>query len=126
MIGTNHDLESIQRVLDCRILELKQLASAAPDQAWVSGQLATLGRERITVSAILVHRRIEAAKKIVDLAGGLLETAHSPAALLRERGRPDPGTGLTAVAFSKSSAAGLILSSHTRQRSDRSASDLVD
>jgi hypothetical protein len=90
MIGTNHDLESIQRVLDCRILELKQLASAAPDQAWVSGQLATLGRERITVSAILVHRRIEAAKKIVDLAGGLLETAHSPAALLRERGRPDP------------------------------------
>lgn len=68
MIGTNHDLESIQRVLDCRILELKQLASAAPDQAWVSGQLATLGRERITVSAILVHRRIEAAKKIVDLA----------------------------------------------------------
>jgi hypothetical protein len=33
---------------------------------------------------------------------------------------------LTAVAFSKSSAAGLILSSHTRQRSDRSASDLVD
>jgi hypothetical protein len=51
MIGTNRDLESIRRVLDSRIMELKQLASAAPDQAWVYGRLAALGRERITVSA---------------------------------------------------------------------------
>jgi hypothetical protein len=65
MIGTNRDLKSIQRILDCRIVELKQLSSAASDPAWVSARLAALGRERIAVSAILANRRIEAAKKVV-------------------------------------------------------------
>ena len=65
MIGTNRDLRSIRRILDCRIMELKQLAAASSDPAWISAQLAALGRERITVSAILANRRIEARKKVV-------------------------------------------------------------
>ena len=68
MIGTNRDLKSIQRILDCRIMELKQLARGASDPAWISARLTALGRERIAVSAILANRRIEAAKKIVDLS----------------------------------------------------------
>jgi hypothetical protein len=65
MIGTNRDLRSIQQTLDCRIIELKQLADATSDQAWISARLTALGRERIAVSAILANRRIEAAKKVV-------------------------------------------------------------
>jgi hypothetical protein len=68
MIGTNRDLKSIQHILDYRITELKQFASRGPGAAWVSLQLAALGRERIAVSAILANRRIEATKKIVDLS----------------------------------------------------------
>jgi hypothetical protein len=68
MIGTNRDLGSIQQILDCRIMELKQLASATPDRAWVSAELTALGRDRIAVSAILANRRIEAAKRVVVLS----------------------------------------------------------
>jgi hypothetical protein len=68
VIGTNFDLKAIQHILDCRIMELKQLVGAAPDQAWISDRLAAIGRQRIAVSAILVNRRIEAAKKVVDLS----------------------------------------------------------
>lgn len=68
MIGTNRDLKSIQRILGCRIIELKQLAGNAPEQGWISNRLTTLGRERIAVSATLVNRRTEAAKKVVDLS----------------------------------------------------------
>ena len=68
VIGTNRDLKSMQHILNCRITELKQLASAAPEQGWISDRLTTLGRERIAVSATLVNRRTEAAKKVVDLS----------------------------------------------------------
>jgi|SRR5271166_4848144 len=99
MIGTNRDLELIQRVLDCRILELKQFGSAAPDQAWVSGQLAALGRERITVSAILVNRRLEAAKKVVDLTRWFTgNSAFSSGFAQRARPSRPRGTLSTALA----------------------------
>ena len=68
VIGTNRDLKSMRRILNCRITELKQLAGAAPEQGWISDRLTTLGRERIAISATLVNRRTEAAKKVVDLS----------------------------------------------------------
>ena len=68
VIGTNRDLKSMQRIRNCRITALKQLASAVPEQGWISDRLTTLGRERIAVSATLVNRRTEAAKKVVDLS----------------------------------------------------------
>jgi hypothetical protein len=68
MIGTNRDLKSMQRILDCRIIALKQLAGAAPEQNWISRRLAFLSRQRIAVCATLVNRRIEAARHIVDLS----------------------------------------------------------
>ena len=74
MIGTNRDLKSMQRILNCRITELKQLAGAAPEQGWISDRLTTLGRERIAVSAILANRRIEAAKKVVVFSRWLTGT----------------------------------------------------
>lgn len=60
-------LKLIQRKLDRRILELTQLVGGSPNPEWISDQLATLGRERIAVAAILTNRRIEGAKKVVDL-----------------------------------------------------------
>ena len=68
VIGTNRDLKSMQRILDCRIIELKQLAGDAPEQNWISDRLAVLSRQRIAVCATLVNRRIEAARHIVDLS----------------------------------------------------------
>jgi hypothetical protein len=68
VIGTNRDLKSIQRILDCKIIELRQLSNAAPEQRWISDRLATLGRQRIAISAALVNRRIEAAKTVVELS----------------------------------------------------------
>ena len=68
MIGTNRDLKSMQRILDWRITELKQLADDAPEQNWISDRLAFLSRQRIAVCATLVNRRIEAARHVVDLS----------------------------------------------------------
>jgi len=68
MIGTNRDLKSIQRHLDCRIMALSRPAGAAAEQAWVTDQLTALARQRITVSSILANRRIEAAKQVVDFS----------------------------------------------------------
>jgi hypothetical protein len=74
MIGTNRDLKSIQRILDCRIMELKQLARGGSDPAWNSARLTALGHQRIAVSAILANRRIEAAKKVVVFSRWLTGT----------------------------------------------------
>jgi len=74
MIGTNRDLKSIQRILDCRIMELKQLARGGSDPAWNSARLTALGHQRIAVSAILANRRIEAAKKVVVFSHWLTGT----------------------------------------------------
>jgi hypothetical protein len=79
MIGTNRDLKSIQRILDSRITELSRLSAAPPEEAAVFDRLADLRRERITVAAALVNRRIESAKRVVDLSrwftgGGVLLT----------------------------------------------------
>ena len=74
MIGTNRDLKSIQRILDCRIMELKQLARGGSDPAWISARLTALGRQRIAVSAILANRRIEAAQKVVVFSRWLTGT----------------------------------------------------
>jgi hypothetical protein len=68
VIGTNRDLKSMQRILDWRITELKQLADDAPEQNWISDRLAFLSRQRIAVCATLVNRRIEAARHVVDLS----------------------------------------------------------
>ena len=68
MIGTNRDLRSMQRILDDQKIELKRLACADREQTWISERLSSLGRERVAVSATLVNRRTEAAKKVVDLS----------------------------------------------------------
>jgi len=91
MIGTNRDLKSIQRILDCRIEELKQFAAATSDAAWISARLTALNRKRITVSAILANRRIEAAKKVVVLSrwltgNGALHSARSKQAHIEPLG----------------------------------------
>jgi hypothetical protein len=68
VIGANRDLKSMQRILECRIIELKQLAGDAPARDWITDRLAVLSRQRIAVCATLVNRRIEAARPIVDLS----------------------------------------------------------
>jgi hypothetical protein len=78
--GTNRDLTSMQRVLDCRIIELAQLTCTAQDQAWIRGRLTSLGRQPVVVSPTLVNRRSEATKNVVDFSAGLPEMARCLAA----------------------------------------------
>jgi len=68
MIGTNRELKSIQRSLDRQIIELSRLARAAPHKSSASDRLTELGRQRIRISAVLANRRIEAAKRVVELS----------------------------------------------------------
>lgn len=75
MIGTNRELMSIQRILDCRILALRQSINGVPDPDCIAARLTALGRERIAVSAIPANRRIEAAKKVVDLTRWFTENS---------------------------------------------------
>jgi hypothetical protein len=65
MIGTNRDLIEIRHLLDLEILRLQALAADAPGLGWVERRLAMMCRQRISVCAALVNRRIEAANKVV-------------------------------------------------------------
>ncbi len=65
MIGTNRDLVKIQHMLDHEIRRLRELAADAPGPCWIDRRLETMCRQRISVCAALVNRRIEAAHKVV-------------------------------------------------------------
>lgn len=65
MIGTNRDLAEMQRLLDREILLLKHLAAGTPAPSWIEGRLALTCRQRISVCAAMVNRRVEAAHKVV-------------------------------------------------------------
>ena len=65
MIGTNRDLREIRHLLDHEILRLRELAADAPGLDWVDRRLELMCRQRISVCAALVNRRIEAANRVV-------------------------------------------------------------
>lgn len=66
MIGTNGDLEQMQRVLDREIMRLQELSVNARGRRWVSRQLQAVCCQRVAVSTALTNRRVEAANKVVD------------------------------------------------------------
>jgi hypothetical protein len=96
MIGTNRELESIGRMLDCRILELSRLARGTPERASASRQLTALIRQRLAVSAVLANRRIEASEKVVEFSrwltgdGALFDAVAAADRVTRFRRRPVP------------------------------------
>ncbi len=65
MIGTNRDLVEMQQTLDREILRLNHLAGGTSGPRWIETRLALMCRQRISVCAALVNRRIEAANKVV-------------------------------------------------------------
>jgi hypothetical protein len=68
MIGTNRDLVQMQQILDREISRLNRLAGGARDTERIETRLATMCRQRISVCAALVNRRIEAANKVVEFS----------------------------------------------------------
>jgi hypothetical protein len=68
MIGTNRDLIEIRRLLDREIHRLQELAADMPSPGWVDRRLETMCRQRISVCAALVNRRMEAANEVVVFA----------------------------------------------------------
>jgi hypothetical protein len=68
MIGTNQDLVEMQRILDREILRLHRLTSGTRGPAWIENRLELLCRQRISVCAALVNRRIEAANQVVEFS----------------------------------------------------------
>jgi hypothetical protein len=67
MIGTNRDLAEMQQILDREILRLNLLAGSR-GPGGIDQRLALMCRQRISVCAALVNRRIEAANKVVEFS----------------------------------------------------------
>jgi hypothetical protein len=68
MIGTNWDLVQMQQILDREIFRLNRLAGGARGPGGIETRLAMMCRQRISVCAALVNRRIEAANKVVEFS----------------------------------------------------------
>ena len=68
MIGTDRDLVEMQRILDREIFRLNRLAGGARGPGGIETRLAMMCRQRISVCAALVNRRIEAANKVVEFS----------------------------------------------------------
>jgi hypothetical protein len=83
MIGTNRDLVEMQQILDREIFRLNRLAGGAGGRGGIETRLAMMCRQRISVCAALVNRRIEAAHKVVEFSwvsgnGALCRAAGDP------------------------------------------------
>jgi hypothetical protein len=68
MIGTNRDLVEMQQILDREIFRLNHLAGGPRGPGGIEIRLAMMCRQRISVCAALVNRRIEAANKVVEFS----------------------------------------------------------
>src|SRR4249920_1621766 len=68
MIGTNQDLVEMQQILDLEILRLSRLTVGTRGPGWIENRLELLCRQRISVCAALVNRRIEAANQVVEFS----------------------------------------------------------
>jgi hypothetical protein len=68
MIGTNRDLVEMQQILDREIFRLNRLAGGPRGPGGIETRLAMMCRQRISVCAALVNRRIEAANKVVEFS----------------------------------------------------------
>jgi hypothetical protein len=68
MIGTNQDLVEMQQILDREILRLNRLTSGTRGPGWIENRLELLCRQRISVCAALVNRRVEAANPVVEFS----------------------------------------------------------
>jgi len=68
MIGTNRDLVVMREILEFEISRCQTMAKSSPGQRWIGDRLVSLSRQRIAVSAALVNRRAEAAKRVVDFS----------------------------------------------------------
>ena len=68
MIGTNQDLVEMQQILDREITRLNRLTAGTRGPGWFENRLGLLCRQRISVCAALVNRRIEAANKVVEFS----------------------------------------------------------
>ena len=91
MIGTNRDLATIKEIVDCEINRLRHLATGTRDTAGIDRQLSVLYRQRLAVCAVLLNRRVEASKGIVDFSrwingsGALDVLARSRSAIPRSK-----------------------------------------
>jgi len=68
MIGTNQDLVEMQQILDREIARLNRLTAGTRGPGWIENRLELLYRQRISVCAALVNRRIEAANQVVEFS----------------------------------------------------------
>ena len=68
MIGTNQDLVEMQQILDREILRFNRLTAGTRGPGWIENRLDLLCRQRISVCAALVNRRIEAANQVVEFS----------------------------------------------------------
>jgi hypothetical protein len=68
MIGTNRDLVQMQQILDHEIFRLNRLAGGPRGRGGIETRLAMMCRQRISVCAALVNRRVEAANKVVEFS----------------------------------------------------------
>jgi low affinity Fe/Cu permease len=68
MIGTNRDLVQMQQILDREIFRLNRLAGGPRGPGGIETRLARMCRQRISICAALVNRRIEAANKVVEFS----------------------------------------------------------
>jgi hypothetical protein len=98
VIGTNRDLNAIQRMLDFEIIQLKQqLAGSARDEVWISNRLAVVCRQRVAVCATLANRRIEATRQAVDLSRWLTGNGALFGSAVNRAGAERAGAGPTAL-----------------------------
>lgn len=65
MIGTNRDLREVGRMLDLEINRLQRLATGASAGSRIDRRLSLMYRQRISISAALANRHIEASNKVV-------------------------------------------------------------
>ncbi|HEV2188948.1 MAG TPA: hypothetical protein VGR70_17195 [Stellaceae bacterium] len=71
MIGTNRDLCAMREALEYelfRLQALKNLPGRAADATYIDRQIVSLTRERASLSAAIVNRRIEASKTVVEFS----------------------------------------------------------
>ena len=68
MIGTNQDLVEMQQILDREILRLNRLTAGTRGPGWIENRLELLCRQRISVCAALINRRVIAANQVVEFS----------------------------------------------------------
>jgi hypothetical protein len=86
MLGTNREYESMIQDIDCKIAERERAMLSGPLVAGTAATLSDLRDTRQTIRMLLLNRRVEASKRVVDFArwkdgnGALYRRPRAPAA----------------------------------------------